>query len=108
MQAPARAASPPSAQGLAGFIVGIKEIGGRDDAELLALPGAAEGKLAGHRLGAGVVGLPGQLMVGLVGHRAEYGGGYFQLAGRLMRAAQDRRHIAGPSLGREVEQRYPA
>lgn len=67
MQAPARATGPPSAHGLAGFIVGFEEIGGWDDTELLALPSAAERQLAGYRLGAGVVGLAGQLVVRPVG-----------------------------------------
>lgn len=46
---------------LAGFVVGFEEIGGRDDAELLAPPGAAEGWLAGHSLGAGIIGLASEL-----------------------------------------------
>ena len=105
MQAPARAAGPPSAHGVAGFIVGFEEIGGRDDAELLALPATTEGRLAGHRLAAGVVGPVGQLAVGPVGHHAEHGRIDFHLAGCLVRPAQNGRHIAGLRLGREVELR---
>ena len=77
MQAPARTTGPPSAHGLAGFIIGFEEIGGRDDAELLAPPGAAEGRLAGHRLRAGIVDLAGQLDVGPVGNHVEHSRGDF-------------------------------
>jgi hypothetical protein len=80
MQAPAKATGPPSAHGLASFVVGFEEVGGRNDTELLTHPGVAVGRLADHRLRARVVGLAGQFEVGLVGHHAKHGWDDFQLA----------------------------
>jgi hypothetical protein len=85
----------------ASFVIGLEEVGCRDDAELLALLSTTEEWRAGHRLGAGIVGLAGQLQVGPVGHHAKHGGGNFQFARRLVRAAQDGRHIAWPCLWRK-------
>ena len=100
---PAVRALDAPAHGLAGFIIRFEEIGGRDDAELLALPSVAEGWLAGNRLSAGVVGLAGQLDVGPVRNHAELSRVDFQLARHFVRSAQDWRHIAGPCLWRQVE-----
>lgn len=47
------------AHGLSRFLIRLKEVRGRDDAKLLALPGAAEGWLAGHRLGVHILGRVG-------------------------------------------------
>ena len=94
---PAVDALDAPAHRLASFLVGLKEIGGRDDTELLALPGAAEGWLSGHHLGACVVGLTGQLVIGPVRHHAEHGWGNFQLTIRFVWAALDWRHVASPS-----------
>ena len=90
---------------LVGFVLGLEGIGDRDDAKLLALPGAAEGGFAGHRLGTGIVGLAGLLVVGPVGHHAEHGRSNLHLARRFVRTTEDRRHVAWPCVGWEVEQR---
>lgn len=74
------------AHDLASFVIGLEKVGRRNDAELLALPGTAEGWLAGYRLGASVVGLAGQLVIGPAGNHTEHSRGDFQLAGCVVRA----------------------
>jgi hypothetical protein len=38
-----------------------------------------------------------------MGSHAEHGRSHLHLARRFVRTAQDRRHVGGPCLGREVE-----
>lgn len=91
------------AHGLAVFVVELEEVDRRDDTELLALPGVAEGRFAGHRPRSRVAGLAGQFVVGPGRNHTEHGGSDFKFAGHLMRAAQDWRHVAWPCFWRKIE-----
>ena len=90
---------------LPGFVAGFKEVIGRDNAELFALPGIAKRWLLRHGFGAGVVGLARQLHIGPMGHHPETCRRDFQLTGHVVRGANDRRHVAGPGFRRQVKLR---